>query len=135
MPTAPKDTLAGYEGLGSRPADVPGERVSDVLARAADLIEPKGAWTQHDFAKDKNGEPTGYDAPDAVCWCARGAIAVVSGATTFHDVERVWINAGGYLGFDDYTEIESWNDADHCTQAVVVAALRRAAAKAASFGR
>lgn len=53
--------------------------IADVLDAAADLIEPKGAWCD-DFAQDKNGNPLRYGSdPDAVCWCALGAVEHATG--------------------------------------------------------
>ncbi|MFA6031846.1 MAG: hypothetical protein WC889_02965, partial [Myxococcota bacterium] len=54
--------------------------VADVLERAADLIEPEGAWTQGESARDANGKPLKQGSDhNAVCWCVLGAIGKVAG--------------------------------------------------------
>jgi hypothetical protein len=65
---------------------------SDVLERAAALIEPPGAWTQGEYARNECGSPRAWDDPDAACFCARGAIyrASRSGAATrAHDAAEL----------------------------------------------
>ena len=102
--------------------------VADILARAADLIEPEGAWTQGEEARDAHGEGLeDFSGTDAVCWCAGGAIwkaarllGVVRGAPFQRYFEL-------FLGV---TGVPEWNDAPERTQAEVVAKLREAAAKA-----
>jgi hypothetical protein len=41
---------------------------------AADLIRDPARWTTGVSARDARGEPRGPYEPDAVCWCAYGAI-------------------------------------------------------------
>jgi hypothetical protein len=48
--------------------------VSEILSAAADLIEPEGAWTKGQFARDKEGFYSAASGRKAVCWCALGAI-------------------------------------------------------------
>jgi isopropylmalate/homocitrate/citramalate synthase len=98
--------------------------VADVLSKAADLIEPEGAWIQGDFAKNAAGENTGlteFRGP-AVCWCTYGAIEQVT------DDEEVMVAAEVFLAkMLKGTSIAEWNDARNRTQAEVVAKLREAA--------
>jgi hypothetical protein len=101
--------------------------IADVLSKAADLIEPEGAWTQHVDARDAAGNQIDHDDVDAVCWCADGAYMRVGGN---------WGDAGWRalqvaLGGDGPI---SWNDAPERTQAEVVAKLREAAALAREQG-
>lgn len=101
---------------------------SEVLAKAADLIEPEGAWTQREYARDSNGAYTTSRDPRAVCWCALGAIIRasdgMSGSSTQFTSKII-----------DGRGIGAWND-DLCrTQAEVVAALRKASALAAEAGQ
>lgn len=111
--------------LGVEPSRA-GLTVADVLARAADLIEPEGAWTQGEFARDEWGmgleDPL---APAACSWCAWGAIIHVVGEDEGGDVP-----AYGELSRTVGAPIPAFNDAEGRTQAEVVAALRAAAAKA-----
>lgn len=103
------------------------ENVADVLDAAADLLEPKGAWTQGAFARNADGDFTGlseFRGP-AVCWCIMGATEKVT------DDPRLAGEADRYVarlvpGFS----IEDFNDAPERTQAEVVAKLREAAALA-----
>lgn len=102
--------------------------VADILDKAADLIEPEGAWIRHRYAVDAHGEPTVPTDPSAVCWCAMGAIYRVSECDGAIEDECRELLAGivGHRGFG------SWNDTH--TQAEVVAKLREAAAKARDQG-
>lgn len=107
--------------------------VADVLERAADLIEPEGAWTQGCGSRDDSGanlddaEP-GEGGP-AVCFCAAEAIwrvnALYYGINPAHQFMMRFV--GG--------EIPKWNDAPERTQAEVVAKLREAAALARKQGK
>lgn len=109
--------------------------VADILNAAADLIEPEGAWTQGYFAADELGgkwqdeETTMYGA---VCWCALGAVADVTG----QDPWATWDATPAGAAMDAIKQViggpvVQWNDAPERTQAEVVAALREAAKKAA----
>lgn len=96
--------------------------VADILDKAADLIEPEGAWTQGAFARTADGEScsSGSSDPRAVCWCVGGAINRASGQerpTDAHNVFQRLIPCGEF----------EWNDAPERTQAEVVAKLREAA--------
>jgi hypothetical protein len=98
--------------------------VADVLERAADLIEPEGAWTQGAYARDAKGRKfiTGR-AEGMVCFCAIGAIDHVTNAIT-----PLWKDALTALQqVLPESRIGAWNDAPERTQPEVVAALRRAA--------
>lgn len=122
-----------------------GMSVADVLSRAADLIEPEGAWTQGASARTADGEdlPKGVE-PGAVCWCILGAIGKIVG----HPANRLFGMAERaldevipsdtiilHVGDDEDDELPlaaSWNDAPERTQSEVVAKLREAATLAAS---
>jgi len=111
--------------------------IAEVLTRAADLIEPEGAWTQGDTARDADGKPLPNSTePAAVCWCVLGAIGKTVGganrpmfsaarkalrAVLPEDIEQI---------DEDLPDEANWNDAPERTQAEVVAALRAAAEKA-----
>lgn len=117
---------------------------ADLLLRAADLLEPDGAWTQGAFSRNadgsvdaggEDGDPDGA-AANPVCWCALGAIAQVAGhdltqrgyplTGPLHDASKLLANVVGRatgIGAAD------WNDEEGRTQKEVVEALRAAARK------
>ena len=105
---------------------------SEVLAKAADLIEPEGAWTQNAYARGKSGRPVDPENKRyAVCWCAVGAISRIAAAgsapwwTARRPLERV-------IG---QSCLPDWNDTPGRTQAEVVAAFRAAAELAKAEGQ
>jgi len=108
---------------------------SEVLAKAADLIEPEGRWTQGAFARSRPGKKNvvGTVWPrKRVCWCARGALFEVVGSSPV---------ALDVIG-EDYLEraiggevVPAFNDEPERTQAEVVAALRKAAKLARAEGQ
>jgi hypothetical protein len=96
--------------------------VADVLDRAADLIEPEGAWTQRSEARRADGSETCWSSDEAVCWCLEGAYTKAGGKWADSGWEVLHRVVGqGPIG---------WNDSSHRAQAEVVAKLREAAAKA-----
>lgn len=102
----------------------------EVLESAADLLEKPGAWTQGAASRDVFGNPDGDSEiwPDAVCWCAWGAILKVTGNTSIVGSDQRPKTAAAllerHIGTNDVT---TWNDAPERTQAEVVSALRQAA--------
>lgn len=112
---------------------------SEVLAKAADLIEPEGAWTTRLFARDALGRSAGVFGPKAVCWCARGAMSKI--ADDYPLLARTQDFFARFLGepeaptVADHAAIAIWNDAPERTQAEVVAALRKASVLAAEAGQ
>lgn len=100
--------------------------VSEVLSKAADLLEPEGAFTKGAYARDIFNADVDEDAPDAVCWCAIGALWLTSptGKTT-QEARRYLLEVTGQ-------GITAWNDAPERTQAEVVAALREASKRAST---
>lgn len=50
---------------------------ADILRAARDKIAEPNHWTKGEYARDKNGNSVDAQAPDAVCWCARGAFYAV----------------------------------------------------------
>jgi hypothetical protein len=83
--------------------------IADALERAADLIEPEGAWGQG-FYRRRDGR-----------LCAADAIWLIEGRR-WDDAFRFFTEFVGPVG--------TWNDAPERTQAEVVAKLREAAVKA-----
>lgn len=103
--------------------------VADVLERAADLIEPEGAWTRGIYAADECNDSIDTLHPGAKCFCAMGAVYRAAGASSLHKtgpldvVNDIRTHLTHVLG----TTMASFNDAPERTQPEVVAALRRAA--------
>jgi hypothetical protein len=56
---------------GSPPAP---EEVLATLAAAVDRIAPAAQWTDHVWARDKDGWPVSPTNPQAVAWCAAGSL-------------------------------------------------------------
>lgn len=98
--------------------------IADILERAADLIEPEGAWTTEADARDAVGMETGIFDGDASCFCMAGAIWHVAEPG---DRWRAMEFVREHLGVE---EVMDFNDEEGRTQAEVVTALREAAAKA-----
>lgn len=107
-----------------------GLSVAEVLNRAADLLTPEGAWTQGAGARDRDGRALVAPHPNAVCWCAFGAIAQVGGDNP--DCTSVVYRASRLLDHDQKLDIIEWQDKHGRTQAEVVAALRSAATLASN---
>lgn len=103
--------------------------VKDVLLRAAEIIEPEGAWTQSWFAKTAEGEPCGVFEPSAVCWCVSGAIQRASDGNG-HATYAAMVALERHLRLPGYSPVTFWNDSLQRTQAEAVAALRAAAERA-----
>lgn len=51
----------------------------EALEAARDLISDPKRWTTGYFAKKADGEITASRKPDAVCWCASGAVNRICG--------------------------------------------------------
>lgn len=114
---------------------------SEILLKAAELIEPEGAWTRDEYWRAPEGEYSdfhfkadwyGDDTVDpkpwgntATCFCLLGAIGHVMQIDP-DDVEGVPEIIGPLLAVTG-DRIASWNDAKERTQAEVIAALRKAA--------
>jgi hypothetical protein len=102
--------------------------VAHVLDRAAELVER--GWTQHVYARDKNGEPVKYLQREAVCFCAQGAIFRAAGMHSARSQTRGF-QAIRLLGqAARWRQVALWNDHPGRRQATVVKTLRKAAALA-----
>lgn len=104
-------------------------KASEILNKAADLIEPEGAWAQEYFARDEHGNFVEACDELAMCWCVLGAIEFAAGG-----VGVAYSEAQHCLGAIVGEQIDEWNDAPRRTQAEVVAALRQAAKLAEEEG-
>lgn len=101
-----------------------------ILREARRLLVEKG-WTRNEFARDAEGCPSSYRGPDAVCFCARGAILRAGDVPDCEDyapgerfLERALPN-GPYYG-----SIVSFNDSPFTTKEDVLALYDRAIALA-----
>lgn len=100
--------------------------ILETLSKAADLIEPPGAWTQGAFARNEKGYKVSPDNPEAICFCLIGSIRKISG-NKYSSAERfVQLKFEGHR-FDFNDEIDR-------IQPEVVAKLRSLAAQAAAEG-
>jgi hypothetical protein len=92
--------------------------IADILDRAADLIEPDGAWAQAERTRF-SGSP----------YCiGSAALRIADDAEQdFGPVRDALFNA---LSVTTVVALIGWNDAPERTQAEAVAALRKAAAVA-----
>lgn len=104
-------------------------KISEILDKAADLIEPKGAWTQGESARDDQAVGLMADNPTACSFCMYGAIVRASGG--YLEGNEVCSRAIRFLGVPS---LINWNDRPNRTQAEVVAKLREAAQKAREQG-
>jgi len=114
---------------------------SEVLAKAADLIEPEGRWIQGAYAKDAVGEEVYPPSGDAVCFCTYGALYMASGRPremrdAEHGPAAYYLRRAIGRELQRYgRRLDKWNDRRDRTQAEVVAALRKAADLARSEGQ
>lgn len=107
---------------------------SEVLERAAALIEPAGRWIKRDYARYSRRGRLSVDPTDprAGCFCLRGAVWCVEGCpdgATRRFLDRYFHTISG--GFSPV----AFNDDAGRTQAEVVTALREAADLARSEGQ
>jgi hypothetical protein len=116
--------------------------VADVLERAADLIEPEGAWIQRNYYSRQDGKWC-HGWRDADCFCLVGALTAAARVHTPSTVEKGPIadTIKSVLPVESLRDdkgregIFVWNDAPERTQAEVVSKLREAAAKARGLER
>ncbi|OZF40777.1 hypothetical protein CH296_00535 [Rhodococcus sp. 14-2496-1d] len=96
--------------------------ISEILARAADLIEEHG-WMQGEYVNDKG------------CLCAVGAIRIAAdGKVEGHFPSNAATQAIDLMaGHLDAGSVIEWNDDVDRTQTEVVGALRAAATRAANL--
>ena len=96
--------------------------VAGILRGAADLVEPKGAWTQGSLARDSDGHPTLAWGGEGVCFCAMGAIFKIGADNHENTNKAIRALESLVLG-----PVGGWNDQKSRKQPEVVAALREAA--------
>lgn len=100
--------------------------IADILDKAADLIEPEGAWTQGSYARTAKSYPITPLSDNAVAFCGVGAIKRAAGTTDDSPAQSFVREQWG----DDLSRFVAFNDTPGRTQSEVITALREAAAKA-----
>jgi hypothetical protein len=103
---------------------------SEILRKAADLIEPEGAWTQGTSYRDAEGLAVDGGKPDVACRCMVGAVNEVA--------EWSWDIAAPAFKYLDrllLADTARWNDRRERKQLEVVQALRDAASLAEAEGQ
>jgi len=101
--------------------------ISETLDRAADLLEPKGRWTQHANYRSEGGHIL-ISGVNAASYCLVGAIdAVESGPVGKEAISFVSARVG--------VAAVAWNDAPTRTQKQVVEKLRTCAKIARQRGK
>lgn len=91
----------------------------EILLKAADILTPRGAWTQGSFATDKAGLAVNVTSPKAKCFCLEGAVRKATGDNAIETAKA--------LSLIDIHSIYDWNDAPSRRKAQVIALLRKAA--------
>lgn len=97
----------------------------EILAKAREYIAR--GWCRFALARDTNGVPLwDPNSPDAVTWCATGAVMAAMGTPAFGDTERIHFfgtitNSILGDGDDSYHRLVWWNNADDQTQEGVLA--------------
>jgi len=94
------------------------EAIAAKLDEARALVER--GWTQDNFAQDASGQLVVSNSPEAVCFCAAGAVGRVQAPW--------WESLAALEKAVGTNNIVVWNDAPERTQAEVVEAFKRAAA-------
>lgn len=100
----------------------------DQLIAARALIAEPGTWTTGCASRDATGLPVPTHHPDAVCFCAWGAVERVRGPDgpyTMTPFERL-AEAVGLTGWGKIQQLFDWNDASD--QPTVLAVYDRAIA-------
>lgn len=103
---------------------------AEILLKAADLIEPEGAWTTEAYARNDGGDIVQPGDPSASCWCLIGAIGRVDRFNPSYmalDKFEAMPAIQALTAVTDGVWPPNWQDSIGRTQAEVVAALRAAA--------
>lgn len=100
----------------------------DIFERAAELVE--AGWCQETSAKNATGGAVRWDAEQAVCFCAAGAISRAledtSGWSQIKYSQAIAWMQETLKGAGVLSGIPKWNDAAERTQDEVAAMLRKA---------
>ena len=119
------------------------EVATQILVKAHDLINGPGKWIQLAAARRADYHVTDSTSPEAVCWCATGAITRAA-EDRFRDEaglrpvkDHFMVTADGYSlardtmssylrDFYGNANIIEWNDEEDRTQSEVLSAFRGA---------
>lgn len=97
-----------------------------LLQQARELITDPAHWTQEVFARNALGKSVMGDEPDAVCWCADGALHKIRGGAGHHS--DAYFDAYNALNKEveklGHSQVESFND--KTTHAEVLGVFDRA---------
>jgi len=101
------------------------------LTAARELLSDPVRWTKGRMARDAAGERAYSRSPEAVCWCAAGALNKVSSAWGVQEAQGILFASVSGKG------IAAFNDDPTTTHADILAAFDRAiaAAKAEAGGQ
>lgn len=91
----------------------------EILLKAADILTPRGAWTQHAFAVDKTGRTVKVTSPEATGFCLAGAVRKAAGDKPIETAKA--------LALIDIPTIYLWNDTPSRRKSQVIALLRKSA--------
>lgn len=96
--------------------------IASYLEKAAALIERTG-WTQRAYARLANGDNTSWRSPEAVCFCAAGALYRVTLLADYGTQLDAREALKKFLG----THIGEWNDQSDRTAGEVISTMNSAA--------
>lgn len=104
--------------------------IKSILRKARALV--KKGWCQGASARNSDGKPLHSDHPDAVSYCAMGAIraAGVSVGFPYGPIEGAALALCDAESLQGIHEIGAWNDSQLMRQADVIDAFDRAIAAA-----
>ena len=98
----------------------------EILTSAREKISDESRWTTEAYARSRDGRIVSWSAPDAVCWCAQGA---VRSETDGIDINPGLSAIGALcLALPGLTLLSEFNDS--CTHAEVLALFDKAIADA-----
>ena len=99
--------------------------MNTAYALAADYIDR--GFCKGVLAENVAGKPCGVDDPDAVAWCAIGALGKATITLGLSDAED-WALTRGLRDHLGVVNVSDWNDAEERTAGDVSSTLRRLAA-------
>lgn len=109
---------------------MPNTQLGDDLRSARALIEKPEAWTKGELARNASGSPTSSKAPDAVCFCAEGAVRrAVPDNHRFAYACDALVDVTASEA-DIFIPVSAINDDPNTTHADILALFDRAIAKA-----
>jgi hypothetical protein len=111
--------------------------IRQVLERAAELLEPEGAWCQGNGAVNAHGHATPSVDDGATARCLAGALnraayEMPGSLDLYPRVIRLLTRRLGYEGVTAEIRLYRWNDDRKRIQAEVLALLRETAAEVAA---